>query len=317
MKGPLRLRGTGNTVLLKNCSDIQEVTNDYGKTTVERSGGSLNLSSQSATINIDQFTGKVAVDASYSNITVRDVSQTLSIRSTSGTIKVERVGGNTTIRSDYSNITVNNISGMLEIEGKSGRVIAKTVDGIRVASAYGPIDVSHVSGKASKEISIVGQSGNLTLTDAIGDVKIENPYGNIDLENIRGNIDLKGSHVEANDCTGDWQSETQYGNVTARNLSSKKILMTSKSGKVDLRLKTPPSEIDIKNEYADVNVEMPVGFSGDVDLNVSYGTIHTNLQLEKEKSFDGGGGYAMGKIGTGNGRISLETKSANINLKQR
>ena len=92
---------------------------------------------------------------------------------------------------------------------------------------------------------------------------------------------------------------------------------TSKSGKIDLKLKTPPSVIDIRNEYADVNVDMPTGFSGDVDLNVSYGSIHTNLQLEKEKSFDGGGGYAMGKIGSGHGKISLETKSANINLKQR
>jgi hypothetical protein len=62
---------------------------------------------------------------------------------------------------------------------------------------------------------------------------------------------------------------------------------------------------------------MPPGFSGDVDINVTYAHIETNLPLSKTKSFDGGGGYAMGKIGTGNGKLSIETKSGNVKVLQR
>jgi DUF4097 and DUF4098 domain-containing protein YvlB len=317
MKGSLVLQGTGNTVELRNCLALGEVTNDYGKVTIEHCGGNLRLSSKSTTILIDQFDGKVGIDANYSNITVRDVKQSLTIHSTSGTIKVDHIGGDAWIRSYYSNISASNIPGMLEIEGQSGKVAVNTVGGVRITAAYSPIEVSNVSGKASDKIAITGQSGTISLSDAVGDVRIGNQYGKTDLQNIRGNVDLHGSRIVADNITGDWQSESQYSPVTIRNLSSKKILVSNKSGKVDLSLKVSPSVVDITNEYADVNVEMPAGFSGDVDLNVSYGQIHTNLPLSKTKSFNGGGGYAMGKIGNGNGKLTIETKSGNVNLNQR
>jgi DUF4097 and DUF4098 domain-containing protein YvlB len=95
------------------------------------------------------------------------------------------------------------------------------------------------------------------------------------------------------------------------------VTITNKSGKIDLTLKVAPSAVDIKNEYADVDVNMPAGFSGDVDLNATYGQIRTNLQLAKSKSFSGAGGYAMGKIGSGNGTFSVETKSGNVRVMQR
>ena len=317
MKGELDLSGTSTTVSLTNCSSIGEVKNDYGRVTIENGGGTLRLSSKSTTIVVDRFDGKAVIDADYSNITVRDVTKSLSILSKSGTIKVDHVGGDVSIHSPFSNISAYNIAGMLDIEGRSGRVTAKTVDGVKISAAYSPIEVSDVSGKASQEISILGQSGNISLRDAVGNVRMESAYGKIDLENIRGNVDIKGTHVEAYKIIGDWRSETQYGQIIVRDLSAKRIIATCRSGKIDMTLKTAPSELDIKNEYADVNVDMPSGFSGDVDLNVTYGNIHTNLPLSKEKSFQGGGAYAMGKIGSAGGKFSIETRSANINVKQR
>jgi hypothetical protein len=311
MKGPLRLDGTGNTVVLKNCSAIQEVTNDYGKTTIERSGGSLQLSSKSATILVDQFTGKATIDADYSNITARDVTQSLVIFSSSGTIKVDHVGGNTTIRSDYSNITANNIGGMLEIEDKSGKIRATGVDGVKVEGDYGSMEIS--------DVALSGQSGSISLSDAVGDVQINNPYGTVDLKEIKGSVEIKSksSNVRASGVSGDWTSTTEYCTLSLRDVSAKRVTMSNTGGQIDIALKLAPTFVDIKNEYATVNLEIPTGFSGDVDLNAIYGHIETNLPLSKTKSFDGGGGYAIGKIGTGNGKLSIETKSGNVKVMQR
>ena len=150
MKGSLRLLGTSNTLTLKNCSALQEIDNDYGKTTLEGCGGNLDLSSKSSKVLIEQFDGKISMDANYSTITVRDVQQPVTINSTSATIKVENVRGNATINSDYSTITANDIAGFLDIQTKSGKIRAKGVDGLNVDADYTTVDVSEVSGKASK-----------------------------------------------------------------------------------------------------------------------------------------------------------------------
>ncbi len=319
MKGPLELPGTGNTVVLRNCSDIREVANDYGKTTIERSGGALQLSCKSGSISIDQFDGKADIEADYSNITVRDISRSLTIHSSSGTTKVEHVGSNATIWSDYSTITANNIAGMLDIQDKSGKVRAKGVDGVRISGDYSTIEVSDVSGKSAKEIQIDGQSGLISVSDAVGNVKIDNPYGNVELRNIRGNVDVvsKSSRITGSKMTGDWRSETEYCSLSISETSARQIVMTNTGGKIELSVTTPPTSVDIKNEYADVNVDLPPGFSGEVDINVTYGHIETNLPLPRIKSFDAGGGYALGKIGNGSGKLSVETKSGNVKVIQR
>jgi DUF4097 and DUF4098 domain-containing protein YvlB len=318
MKGALSFLGTGNTVNLKDCAALGEVTNDYGKATLERCGGNLRLSSKSTTIVLDRFEGKADIDADYSNITVLDIKQSLSIRSTSATIKVDNVGGDATIRSDYSTIKVNNVKGMLTVEDKSGMIRAKGMDGVAIDGQYSTMEIADVSGKAGTVVTLDGQSGSITPANASGDVRINNPYGIIDLKDIRGNVEVrsKSSNVRATRVTGNWSSATEYSQVTLRDLSAKRVTISNSSSPIDIELKTPPTDVEIKNEYGTVALSMPPGFSGDVDINVSYARIETNLPI-KSKSFDGGGGYAIGKIGTGSGKLSIETKSGNVKVMQR
>ncbi|HCA78720.1 MAG TPA: hypothetical protein DEP53_03195 [Bacteroidetes bacterium] len=319
MKGALSLLGTGNTVNLKDCAALGEVTNDYGKVKLERCGGNLRLSSKSTTIVLDRFEGKADIDAEYSNITVLDITQSLSIRSTSATIKVDNVGGDATIRSDYTTLTVNDIKGMLTVADKSGMIRAKGMDGVSIDGEYSTMEIADVSGKAGKAITLDGQSGSITLANASGDVQINNPYGIIDLKDIRGNVEVrsKSSNIRAARVTGDWSSATEYSQVTLRDLSAKRVTVSNSSSPIDIQLKTAPTDVDIRNEYGTVELSMPPGFSGEVDINVTYAHIETNLPLSKKKSFDGGGGYAMGKIGTGNGKLSIETNSGNVKVMQR
>lgn len=319
MKGALSFLGTGNTVKLKDCTAIAEVTNDYGKVTLENCGGDLHFSSKSTTVLLDQFDGKAVINADYSNITVRDIKHSLSIRSASGTIKVDNVGGDVTIRSDYTTIAVNGVRGMLNVEDKGGMIRAKGMDGVTISGLYSRMEITDVSGKAGKVISLEGQSGSISLMNASGDVRINDPYGPIDLKEIHGNVEIKSksSNIHATGVDGDWSSTTEYSLLTLRDLSSKRITVSNSSSPIDISLKTPPTYVEIRSEYGPVTLSMPPGFSGDVDINVTYAHIETNLPLSKTKSFDGGGGYAIGKIGTGNGKLSIETKSGNVKVMQR
>jgi hypothetical protein len=320
MSGPVTVKGTSNSVTLKNCSSVSEVANDYGRTTIERCGGTLRLSCKSGTINIDQFKGKATLEADYSQIRVQDVTQSIAISSASSTMAVERIGGDAVIHSNYSSITVNNVSGFLEIKDSGGKIQVKTVDGIKINGDYSQMEISDVSGKAASEISIRGQSGPVSLANANGNVRIDNPYGNIELKNIKGNVDLdsKGARVTADNVVGDWHTDAEYSNVQITKLSAKRVTITNKSGKIDVELKIVPTSVDIRNEYADVDVNLPSGFGGDVDLNVSYGNLTTNLPSLKQKKFDNGAGaYGLRTVGDGSVKFAVETKSANIRVMQR
>ena len=319
VKGQLHVTGTGNTVTINNCASVGEVSNDYGKVTVKNSGGNLKLVTRSNIVVVEQFTGSAAIDAEYSTINVHDVTRSLSINSSSATITVEKVGDDAKILSDYSTITASNIAGMLEIEDNSGTVKVRSVDGVKIANNYGTTEVSDIAGKAGKPIVLGGQSGMITLANAKGNVQIQNPYGPVTLRDIKGNVDLQSSsnQVTAKRISGDWTSKTEYCTVSIDDLSAKSVTMTNSGGPIDISLRTVPTTVDIRNEYAKVDLEIPRGFSGDVDLNVTYGAIKTNLELAKTKSFDGGGGYAIGKIGSGSGKLSVETKSGELKVMQR
>lgn len=317
MKGSVHLLGRSNTVTLKNCSSLEVVENDYGKTTIENSGGHLHIEGRSGTITIDNFSGAIMGDAAYSTVTINKTKDKVSLKSQSARLNFENVQGDLSVNSDYSNITINNVSGFVDVGTKSGTVKVNEVEGVNIDADYTKVEVTSVSGKSKKDIVINGRSGSLILEDAVGDLKIDNPYSRMDLRRIRGNVELRttSATVRAEDIVGDWTSNTEYATVTIDNLTAQAISMTNKSNPIEIRLKNAPNKINIKNEYGKVNVTMPQGFSGEVNLESEYGKIDTNLPI-KSKNL-GSGAYGMGKIGTGNGSITIETKSANIHLIQR
>jgi hypothetical protein len=319
MKGPLNVRGTSNRVTLMNCSAVEEIANDFGNITIERSGGSLQLSTKSSTVMLDQFTGNATIDADYSTITVKDVTQSLTLNSKSATIRVDRVGGSAQIRSDYSKITANDIGGMMEIDDQSGSIRARHVGGANVHALYSTIEISGVTGKGGKDITIVGQSGQVSLLDATGNAKVENPYGNTEINNLRGNVfaESKSSRVDADGIQGDWISHTEYCTVWVRDLTAKHVTMTNKSGKIDISLKAIPSLTNIRNEYADVNVEIPGGFSGNVDLDCTYGKIESNIPHIKDRVIRETGGYHLRFEGDGKTKLIVEATSGNVRVMQR
>jgi DUF4097 and DUF4098 domain-containing protein YvlB len=155
------------------------------------------------------------------------------------------------------------------------------------------------------------------LQDITSDVQIDNPYSPITLSRIKGNIDIMttSSTISAEEITGDWNCRSQYTGIDVRGLIAKKIAVTNSSNTIDFVLRSVPASIDIKNQYGSVKIRMPAGFSGDVDMNAEYGNISTTLPV-KTKTMSSSA-YAMGKVGSGSGSITIETKSGNILLEER
>ena len=268
-------------------------------------------------MTVEDFDGDIRCNAPYSKLRFSRITKQLSIQSQSGEVNVQDVKADVAISSDYSPITITNVAGFTDIKSQSGKIIVRQVDGVHVNANYSDIEITGVSGKSNKDIIIGSQSGSLDLNDIVGNVRIDNPYSRMQLNKITGNIRLSSQSrtITGDDITGDWVSETQYSTIHVNRLSAKQIRATNSSNPVTFDLTTVPSHINIKNQYANVSVMMPKGFSGDINLDVEYGSIETGLPVPvKNKS---NSGYAIGKIGSGSGSITIETTSGRIALQEK
>lgn len=317
LRGEVNILGKNNILSVRNCANLHEVTNNYGKSHIEGGGGSLDLTGTSSQVTVTKFAGSVIIDAPYSTITTAEIGKPVTIKSQSGTLVLSDIGGAATINSPYSNITVSKVMGPLDISTKSGTIRVKDVQGLVVDAPYTNVQALGVAGKPGKDILVKGQSGSISLENVTGNVVMDCPYSPVDLQQINGSVDLttKSSRVEARDISGSWKSGTEYSTITLHGLKSTEVNIINKSGDVDIDLAVVPSTIRVRNEYAGVSVRLPKGFSGDIALDAEYGRIKTDFSIRSRNR--GSSGYAIGKVGSGTGSITIETKSGNIGLIQK
>jgi hypothetical protein len=147
----------------------------------------------------------------------------------------------------------------------------------------------------------------------------------LDLTTHNGAVDIA-------DITGKIKAVTHNGAVTCQNTSGSSDL-TTHNGKItcsevagDLNLKThngginavysptavAPKSIDAVTHNGSINLQPPAGFTGQVDLSTHNGSISTNLPImitgEISKN------SIKGNIGTGNGKLRLETHNGSIRI---
>ncbi|MCK9212509.1 MAG: DUF4097 domain-containing protein [Ignavibacteriaceae bacterium] len=317
MRGEVELSGIGNTIEIKNCNLLNKIKNNYGKIKITDCAGNLILKSINSDIDINGLSGSLDIDGDYSDIVLKGITKNTSINSKSGKQIISDIGGDLTIKSSYSTMQIDNVNGFVDVLNKGGTINVKDVDGVKVYADYATISIKSVTGKSAKDIFIKGQSGKLVLENIAGNLNIESLYSPMELRNIKGDVKIDGTSADiyGEKITGNLNIQSNYSKVFVRELSSKNIFIKDQSNQVELKLITVPVEIDIENDYGNVNVEMPGGYSGEVNLSAEYGNISSNLPVEIKKTVNST--TTSGKVGSGNGKINIETKSANITLTQK
>jgi len=313
--GPVEVESQSNLVDIRSCSQLVTVKNNYGTTVIDKCGGKLSISNKSGKVNIDDFTGSLNIDAKYSTITVDKVSNMVDIESQSGSVMVKNAGEHVIVNAPYSTITVEKVKGSATIIGKSGSVGVSDVIGLKVDAPYSTIEAQDVTGNGAAIIT--GQSGKISLARIASAVDIQSPYTNIDLSDIVGEVRLgtKSGNVRASRVRGNWTSLTEYTRLTISDLQAPNVLIENKNGGIEVGLTTIPKSVEIVNSYGDVNLKLPRGLNADVRLNAEYGTISSGIDVAVEKIESGA--IALGKVGSGAGTLSIETKSGNIRIQEK
>lgn len=282
MKKEVQIIGRSDKIMLDNCTNVTKIENHYGTTDISNSGGDLELESRSDELKITNHKGNLKLDADYCNSTIDGVEGNLTMDSRSDKITVKNVTGNAIINTSYSELMIENIGGMLEIENRSGKLDLVNSGGLRFTGYYTPITIKTITGKASNQILLETRSANIAITDAAGNIKIDDSYSNFAFQNIRGNINLisRSGTISGKNIEGDWYSDTKYSSIILAELSAKNIMINNNSGRIEISNEILPQKVEIENEYEEVMLTLPKGFSGSVNLETKYGKIQSEVPVK-------------------------------------
>jgi lia operon protein LiaG len=196
-----------------------------------------------------------------------------------------------------------------------GKVTLANVDGsIRVQTASGDVAGTGTAGS----LSIDTGSGDVTLAGHDGGLSVDTGSGDITLSDIKTgdlSLDTGSGDVRVDGVTATVLSvDTGSGDVTATAATVGNVEIDTGSGDIRIGLTGDVSELSVDTGSGDVEVSAPKSLGATVEIETSSGDITTEFPLQvTRKGRDG----LRGTIGDGQGRITIDTASGDVTLKQR
>lgn len=193
-------------------------------------------------------------------------------------------------------LTATGVTGDLRLDGGSGRVTTERTAGSLV------VDVG---------------SGSVEIRDHQGDGNIDTGSGSVAVRGMQGDhlvVDTGSGAVTLTAVTADeLRVDTGSGSVNGTEVRGRAIHVDTGSGAVDLTLTAPPDTLIADTGSGSVTVRMPDGVDATVELETSSGDITVDFAMQiRQWERD----EVRGTIGTGAGRIRIDTASGNIAIRK-
>lgn len=200
---------------------------------------------------------------------------------------------------------------------------------VGIYTGVGRVDVTNVDGNlsvdvGSADITSRGTKGELSLDTGSGDIRVDNAQGRVELDTGSGSVTLngaKGDKLSIDTGSGDviatsveadeTEIDTGSGSIRIDGLTTRRLSLDTGSGDVRATLVTTPDVTEVDTGSGEVVLRLPSDASAMVDLETGSGDFTVDLPLSvthKEES------NLRGKLGSGRGRITIETGSGDISL---
>ncbi len=164
-------------------------------------------------------------------------------------------------------------------------------------------------------LSLDAGSGGVEITDMTGDLKIDNGSGGTTLDGVRGgrlDMDigsgsLRGRSIEVTELVADVGS----GGVRLSGVKTPKLHLETGSGGSDVELLAEPDDVSIEAGSGGVTLRMPASTNAMVDIETGSGGIDTDFEVKLSRIERRA---LRGTIGSGKGRIKIESGSGTVRL---
>ncbi len=263
--------------------------------------------------------------------------------SPNGTVKIENISGSVVVTGwDRDEVEVTGTLGReveeLEVDSGGGDVEIRVELPNRSrgghTSAHLEVRVPRGSDleieTVSAEITTEGVDGELSTESVSGSVSVDGRPRSVDVETVSGNVEIEAEAAEIS-------VESVSGRVEVRGAAGR-LDVESVSGRVEVT-GDDLDQIDIESVSGSVNVDVSLAIGGDLDLSSHSGTVELSIPASTSARFEvttfsgrienelGPPARKVSRytpqkeleftLGGGDGRINIESFSANVKLRAR
>jgi hypothetical protein len=193
-------------------------------------------------------------------------------------------------------LSASNVNGDIRLDASSGNITADRMRGsLLVDTGSGNVEVSDAEGT---ELNIDTGSGDVRVNGANSD--------NITIDTGSGNV--TGGTITTTDLSVD----TGSGSIELTGVRATRLNMDTGSGDVEVALLSDTDDIMVDTGSGNVTIAVPPGFGSAVNLSTSSGEVDTDLEMQVTRR---GQEHLVGRIGDGQGRMTIETGSGNVTIR--
>jgi len=202
----------------------------------------------------------------------------------------------------------------LEVYLAVGRVGVTNVDGDLLLDG-GAADVT--TSRTAGELSVDVGSGTVQVTEARGSLNLDTGSGEVAVTGMSGDqllVDTGSGSVTVRDATATTMNfDTGSGEVEGTGLAADVVRVDTGSGGVDLAFTRAPRDIGIDTGSGGVTLTLPPTFSAQVDIETGSGGIDLDFPVQVSRWERDA---VRGTIGTGTGRMTVETGSGGVRIRK-
>ena len=215
------------------------------------------------------------------------------------------------------------------IEGETARGDFDAVglsQSISVIATSGDIEFSQLTGPAraqttsgdvtlrdlAQPATVRVTAGHVDAVDVAGPLTVRATSGDVDARGVRGGVRLETStgDVTASDVSGSVTISTSAGEIALAAASADSCELESASGDIEAELLIAPHHVQVRSSSGSVDLSIPKGAGGTLDLQTATGTLSVKSAVDVETM---NRNRLTGRLG-GVGSVAVRTSSGDITL---
>lgn len=218
------------------------------------------------------------------------------------------------VSSTSGDIEITSLEGSVKLFGSSGDVLLKGIGGTALVElSSGNVDANAIG----KDLHIHMSSGHAFARGIGGVVAVQGTSGDAEIHDVGGdtNVDLSSGDVVLEGCRGSVSATTYSGDIGISDVAGA-VNASTGSGDIEVTL-TPVGAKENRLESASgdviVSFHTPAGYGFALEVHTGTGSIEGDLDIKLDEISRK---VLKGIVGSGEGRVSIETANGDIRISQ-